>query len=39
MVQILGKELYNGSSQGWIQLLYFISELIVQTPFVLTGEK
>ena len=39
IIQILGKELCNGSSQGWIQLLYLISELIVQIPFVLSGEK
>lgn len=38
MVQISGKELFNGSSQGWIQLLYFLSELTVWTPFVLSRE-
>lgn len=39
MVRILGKELYNGRSQVWIQLLYFTSELIMQSLFVLSGEK
>lgn len=32
MVQILEKEHHNVNSQGWIQLLYFVSELMVQTP-------
>lgn len=35
MVRMLGKEHHNIDSQGWIQLLYFISELMVQIPYVL----